>query len=255
MEKVQLSHPQINMTEAKPTADSTSSRDDGEAGMSSTAPTMNRQFIRAAVLIAILAVSVMLTKSDNNNDNDDDDETTPTIQLYLHKYNHILTLLHLFSFASWFGCSMWVSFIAGIVMFQNLPRHTFGRLQAKLFPVYFLFSAILISIAMATGEAIHLSCRWSLGTILSTILMNLVYLEPQTTAVMFARHKVERRLGTGHEVGMLKPKDPLVTNDPELKELSKQFGMLHGLSTSMNLAALGVGCYWITVLAEYFVIK
>ena len=86
-----------------------------------------------------------------------------------------------------------------------------------------------------------------------TILVNLVYLEPKTTAVMFERHVVERKLGTGQEVGIIKPKDPKIANDPELKALSKKFGMLHGMSTLMNLAALGVGCYWINFLTQQMV--
>ena len=62
---------------------------------------------------------------------------------------------------------------------------------------------------------------------------------------MYERHVVERKLGTGHEIGILKPKDPKIANDPELRALSKKFGTLHGLSTLFNLAALAVGCYWL----------
>jgi hypothetical protein len=38
--------------------------------------------------------------------------------------------LHLFAFAFWFGMSLWVSFVAGIVMFRTLPKRTFGRCSA-----------------------------------------------------------------------------------------------------------------------------
>ena len=86
--------------------------------------------------------------------------------------------------------------------------------------------------------------------ILGTIMINLVYFEPQTTKVMYQRHIVERRLNTGHEIGILKPKDPnhQAHNDPELRQLSKQFGTLHGMSTLFNLGALGIGCYWFNFL-------
>jgi hypothetical protein len=139
-------------------------------------------------------------------------------------------------------------------MFQNLPRHTFGRLQAKLFPAYFLFSAIMVGMSILSASALSQAWRdkykLPLSSILLTILINLVYLEPKTTQVMFERHVVERRLGTGQEVGIIKPKDPKIANDPELKALSKKFGMLHGMSTLMNLAALGVGCYWVNFLTQ-----
>lgn len=193
---------------------------------------MNKQFIRAAVLVGILAASVIKTREGG-----------------YHDYRHELTLLHLLSFASWFGCSIWVSFVAGIIMFKNLPRHVFGRLQAKLFPAYFLFSAILVALSMFSASALGWSFQ-SLSIILGVILTNLVYFEPQTTKVMFERHVVERKLGTGHEVGIIKPKDAKIANDPELKRLSKKFGMLHGVSTLMNLAALGVGCYWLNFCTQ-----
>jgi hypothetical protein len=211
-----------------------------EASMSKGAPGHGKQYVRGAILVAVLAVSVTFTSSVGSTS--------------VNHYHHFLTLVHLLSFMSWFGCSMWVSFVAGIVMFRNLPRHTFGRLQSKLFPAYFTFSAILLVLSITSASALSLSHRsyniLPLYTILATILVNLVYLEPKTTAVMFERHVVERKLGTGQEVGIIKPKDPKIANDPELKELSKKFGMLHGLSTLTNLAALGVGCYWTNVLAQ-----
>lgn len=197
-----------------------------------TAPTMNNQFIRAAILVVVLAASVATTKEGGFQD-----------------YRHELMLFHLLSFSSWFGCSVWVSFVAGIIMFKNLPRHVFGRLQAKLFPAYFLYSAIFVSISMASASALGWSMK-SLGIILGVILTNLVYFEPQTTKVMFQRHVVERKLGTGNEIGIIKPKDEKIANDPELKRLSKQFGMLHGVSTLMNLTALGVGCYWFNFITR-----
>jgi len=164
-------------------------------------------------------------------------------------YHHEVTLLHLITFTSWFGCSVWVTFIAGIVMFKNLPRHVFGRLQAKLFPAYFIFSALVVAISMMCAAALGYEVK-SLGIILVTILMNVLYFEPETTRIMILRHAVERRLKTGHEIGQLKPSDPVKANDPELKALSKKFGMLHGVSTTLNMVALGFGCYWLNFLAS-----
>lgn len=164
-------------------------------------------------------------------------------------YTHELTLLHLLAFTSWFGCSIWVSFIAGLIMFNNLPRHVFGRLQAKLFPAYFIFSALTISIALTSAAALYGRDIKSLIVILATILLNMLYFEPETTRVMVLRHAVERRLETGHEIGQLKPSDPAKANDPELRALSKQFGVLHGVSTLLNLLALGIGCFWLNFCA------
>jgi len=163
-------------------------------------------------------------------------------------YVHEITVLHLIVFSSWFGCSIWVSFIAGMVMFNNLPRHVFGRLQAKLFPAYFIFSALTVAIAIASAYAIGWEVK-SLAAIMATILANLLYFEPETTRAMIRRQAVERRLDTGHEIGQLTPSDPAKANDPELRKLSKKFGVLHGVSTLLNMLALGIGCYWLNFCA------
>jgi hypothetical protein len=210
---------------------------------------LNKQYIRGAVLIAVLAASGVLSKRATTLISSTHPSDLRT------KYHHELLLIHLFAFASWFGCSIWVSFIAGIVMFKNLPRHTFGRLQSKLFPAYFIFSALCIGISLASVYILQWDDDGGDGTgwtplliILATILLNLFYLEPQTTSIMFQRHVVERKLGTGQEIGLLQSKDPSIANNVELKQLSKRFGMYHGMSTTLNLIALGFGCYWMNTI-------
>ena len=225
----------------------------GSSTPTTTAPTMNKQLIRAAVLIAVLAASAYWTKVNIARNEADDD----AIRSEAQQQHHLWVVLHLLAFSSWFGCSIWVSFIAGIIMFQNLPRHTFGRLQSKLFPAYFRFSSLCIVGAIyAAGKisSIGYENSQSLVIILVTILLNLFYFEPQTTKVMYERHVVERKLGTGHEIGVLKPADPTKANDPELKALSKKFGMLHGISTLLNLGALAAGCYWLNYFCTQLVV-
>ena len=225
----------------------------GSSPTTTTAPTMNKQLIRAAVLIAVLAASAYWTKVNIARNEADDD----AIRSEAQQQHHLWVVLHLLAFSSWFGCSIWVSFIAGIIMFQNLPRHTFGRLQSKLFPAYFRFSSLCIVGAIyAAGKisSIGYENSQSLVIILVTILLNLFYFEPQTTKVMYERHVVERKLGTGHEIGVLKPADPKKANDPELKALSKKFGMLHGISTLLNLGALAAGCYWLNYFCTQLVV-
>lgn len=52
--------------------------------------------------------------------------------------------VHLLTFSTWFGTVVYTTFVAGITMFQNLPRQTFGKLQAKLFPKYFSLCSICV---------------------------------------------------------------------------------------------------------------
>lgn len=169
--------------------------------------------------------------------------------------------VHLLCFCSWFGCSMWVSFVAGLVMFHNLPRHVFGRLQAALFPRYFQYSILFVAGLLvndiarcylqgsSTSFGLDFGQRASFCAVLAILLVNLMFFEPRTTKVMYERHVVERRLGTGHEIGQLKPSDPEKANDPELVKLTKKFGALHGASTSLNLLALCLGIWHVCWLA------
>lgn len=57
--------------------------------------------------------------------------------------------LHLLAFATWFGTVVYTTFIAGITMFKNLPRRTFGTLQSKLFPLYFQLCTAMIGIQVS----------------------------------------------------------------------------------------------------------
>lgn len=52
--------------------------------------------------------------------------------------------LHLLAFGTFIGTVIYTTFIAGITMFKNLPRQTFGRLQSKLFPKYFNLCSISV---------------------------------------------------------------------------------------------------------------
>ena len=59
-------------------------------------------------------------------------------------------------------------------------------------------------------------------------LLNLYFLEPRTTALMWKRHAVEKKLNTGHEIGKLRPDDPNhpANTSEELNGISKKFGAL-----------------------------
>ena len=187
---------------------------------------------------------------------------------------------HIFSFSSWFGCSIWISFVGGFVMFNNLPRHVFGKLQSKMFPRYFQFSLIMMVLSsiswliwtltvskhenglkhsallaelldIITSNQTPVILHFS---ILACICTNLLYFEPQTTSTMFKRHVIEKKIGTGDEIGAIRPTDPKIleayNEDGELRKINKRFGVLHGMSTIINLIAICLGFAHIFWLAE-----
>jgi hypothetical protein len=145
--------------------------------------------------------------------------------------------VHIFCYGSWLGTLVWTTFIAGITMFRNLPRQTFGRLQSKLFPAYFALSAACCAImlgSVATGALPSVRPRelYVLGAGLAAALANLLFIEPKATAVMFKRYDLE---------------NAPVRDDAAIKALYKQFGKWHGISSLVNLvmlvAAVGHGWY------------
>lgn len=87
----------------------------------------NSPLFRSAAILATLAVAGLSTKS-------------PLTKIS----RKVGATAHLLSFATWFGTVVYTTFIAGITMYKNLPRQTFGKLQSKLFPKYFNLCSIAI---------------------------------------------------------------------------------------------------------------
>ena len=137
--------------------------------------------------------------------------------------------LHILAFATWFGSVAYTTFIAGITMFKNLPRQTFGKLQAKLFPKYFALGSVtlllqLFTIPNSLPPAVKSASTKALSTALVMTLANQFYLEPLSTNNMMRRYELE-----GQEGGQ---------QTDEYKQLKASFGKFHGMSSLTNLIAL-----------------
>lgn len=146
---------------------------------------------------------------------------------------------HLLAVGIFLGTSFYVSFIAGIVMFKNLPRQTFGRLQSKLFPLYFGLLTACAGVAFATlaastpGGAQAITASFGGRALLAAVagsLANALFLEPRATEIMFERYALENKVAAG---GSRSEEDAAKT-----KALGKRFGALHGASSMANLVAL-----------------
>eukprot|EP00163_Fabomonas_tropica_P020480 TRINITY_DN3622_c0_g1_i1.p1 TRINITY_DN3622_c0_g1~~TRINITY_DN3622_c0_g1_i1.p1 ORF type:complete len:195 (-),score=48.56 TRINITY_DN3622_c0_g1_i1:162-746(-) len=143
-------------------------------------------------------------------------------------------IAHLVALGWLFGMMMWTTFFAGLIMFKNLPRHTFGLVQSKLFPMYFLLKTLLSAAllwlqfrkAPVTSTSLFTISRssvqvWALGIAVVFSALNWLLVGPATNKIMFARHKAEKD-----------------GKDDEVKKLSKKFGMMHGISSLSNLFVL-----------------
>ncbi|KAJ0112982.1 hypothetical protein Patl1_00906 [Pistacia atlantica] len=163
------------------------------------------------------------------------------------KLSTLLKLAHLLCFSTAWGAALWVTFIGGIIMFKNLPRHQFGNLQSKMFPAYFSMVGLCCAISVASFAYLHpwtsssTTEKYQLGFLLSAFAFNLTNLfvfTPMTIEMMKQRHKVEREENIGDEVGWTKNREVAKVN-PKLAAMNKKFGMIHGLSSLANIMSFG----------------
>ncbi|KDQ54791.1 hypothetical protein JAAARDRAFT_196194 [Jaapia argillacea MUCL 33604] len=168
---------------------------------------------------------------------------------------------------SWvFGMAVWVTFFGGIIALKTLPRHQFGTLQHRTFPIYFLLSLSLTSVLVGLWTWKHsdiwtgglkvgkwgggwvvgrvgmdgdLVQFWTLVGVCVCMAVNQFVVGPLTSRTMFQRHRLEKEEGKGYdEVGVSK----------EMKALNAKFSGLHGVSSLLNLGAviaLGFHGLWI----------
>ncbi|KFG86220.1 hypothetical protein MANI_026927 [Metarhizium anisopliae] len=152
---------------------------------------------------------------------------------------------HIISYGTLLGTSFFHSFINGPVMFKTVERPVFSAIQTKLFPIYFGLQTILPAILALTfpgntlagvssgiSGLLEASSRWHslapIAAMLVTGLVNLTILLPATTKTMKDRHGQAKRDGKEwYEPG---------PHSDEMRALSKKFGMLHGVSSLLNLA-------------------
>ncbi|KAK8968320.1 hypothetical protein KSP40_PGU008275 [Platanthera guangdongensis] len=191
---------------------------------------------RFLVAVAFLAAGVVFAPDFFGSTAD-----SPAIAVSLAK------LAHLLCFATSFGASLWVTFIGGIIMFKVLPRHHFGNLQSKMFPVFFTLISVCAMSSVAAFAYLHpwksasSLERYQLGFLLSSLsfsLSNLLVFTPMTVEMMKKRHKVERELGIGEEVGWSKNMEVVKAN-PKLASMKNKFRMIHSLSSLANVLSFG----------------
>jgi len=145
---------------------------------------------------------------------------------------------------SWLlGMSIWVTFFAGPIAFRALPRHQFGTLQHRVFPIYFVMSIAMSSGLLALWATSHptvlayitrpvvgdVAQAYALTLVLVSQAVNYFVIGPLTSQTMFQRHKLEKEEGKAYN-------EPGVSD--AMKALNSKFGSLHGISSLANLFAV-----------------
>lgn len=169
---------------------------------------------------------------------------------------------HLLSYGTLLGSTLFQSFIGGVIAFRVLPRPQFSTLQKNVFPVYFTLQTVTPVLLVLTyppgpralfssGSAPRLAATL-IGTMLATALANLVYIGPQTTEVMKLRKHQETRDGLKKDdkgfPGAFPTESKVVSK--EMQDLNRKFGILHGVSSLLNLGGLIAMVWYGAVLGE-----
>ncbi|EDL78257.1 RGD1563250 (predicted), isoform CRA_a [Rattus norvegicus] len=163
----------------------------------------------------------------------------------------LIKVIHLLVLSGVWGMQMWVTFASGFLLFRSLPRHTFGLVQSKLFPVYFHVSlgCAFINLCILAPQRAWINLTlWEISQLTLLLLsltlatINARWLEARTTATMWALQSIEKERGLGTEVpGSLQGPDPyrqLREKDPKYSALRQKFFYYHGLSSLCNLGCL-----------------
>ena len=105
----------------------------------------NSNFFRAlSILYALLFAVYTTSKSPSTATN-----ALSKIGKHLILSSKAAATVHMLSFGTWFGTVFYTTFIAGITMFKNLPRRTFGSIQSKLFPLYFQLCTGMVALQVS----------------------------------------------------------------------------------------------------------
>ncbi|KAK4433613.1 Transmembrane protein [Sesamum alatum] len=125
----------------------------------------------------------------------------------LVRMDSVAGVLHLLGFAAAYGMGLWVTFGSNYVLAGALPRYQFAMVQSKIYPVYFKAMAYSVGTALLGHLMSQRNRFWplSMGMLLAfnltaslvMTLVNLLYLEPRATKVMFERMKKEKEEGRG----------------------------------------------------------
>lgn len=154
-----------------------------------------------------------------------------------------LRSLYLITYGWLLGMSIWVSFFGGTIAFRTLPRHQFGALQHRTFPIYFSMSIVMSSGLLALWARAHpavydhifqpavadVAQAYALALVLISQAVNYFVIGPLTSKTMFQRHKLEKEEGKAYN-------DHGVSD--AMKALNSRFGALHGVSSLANLSAV-----------------
>lgn len=169
-----------------------------------------------------------------------------------------VSLAYFGSYAMHFGAQMWMTFVSGLALYFNLPRHTFGRVQEILFPKYFSMGAALSAVTLVTFIKLQQTAHpelskasfhsWdpllllqllSLALCAALELIVWLYLAPPMLRLMHQKYHFEASETVGQEVGHFSgAENPGLQRSLHYKSVHKRFRQIHMATAMANMVAL-----------------
>ncbi|KAK7092119.1 hypothetical protein V1264_009719 [Littorina saxatilis] len=157
-----------------------------------------------------------------------------------------VAMVHLGAFTANYGAQLWVTLVAGFTMFYNLPRHMFGQVQSRLFPMFFLWSLVTSAISIATYVTLHPFESWDHSNVIQGCCMfinfivgavNSLIIAPIIVKNMVAAFDIEVAAGLRDVIGYANFKQ-MKEQNPEYAACYKLFRRGHGVSVSLTMLSI-----------------
>lgn len=168
----------------------------------------------------------------------------PSPQQYVSSSTSVF-FLHLVSFAAHFGAQIWVTFIAGFTMFFNLPRIMFGRVQSRLFPVYFATTLVLSCVTLVTFTIRKHDVEWTSTDAKEAIILticvistfiNSFVMAPEIIKSLVTVFDLEKASGVAYLVGYADRTE--LKKNPDYIAHYRWFRVVHSVSGIANVVTL-----------------
>lgn len=168
----------------------------------------------------------------------------------------LIAMIHLGSFTAQYGTQLWVTLVAGLTMFYNLPRHMFGQVQSRLFPMFFLWSLVTSAVSFSTFVSLHPYDTWEKPHAVQAMCMmtgflvaavNSLVVAPLIVRNMVAAFNMEVEAGLRDVIGYADMSE-MKKKNPQYAACYRVFRRCHGVSgmlTVLSLVANTVQLYYI----------
>lgn len=170
----------------------------------------------------------------------------------------LVALVYFGSFAMHFGAQMWMTFVSGLALYFNLPRHTFGRVQEILFPKYFSMGSVLSVATLLSFIKLQQTAHpeltsagfgnWDRQLLLQLVSLVLcatlelvvcLYLAPPMIRLMHQKYHFEASETVGQEIGHFSgTENAQLRRSLHYKSVHKRFRQIHMVTAMANMVAL-----------------